>query len=214
MDYQNVHLTAHELFAISKHRPRHESLVDPMHFGNQLISVRNKAQRPGMDHAVLTRVLAYRGQPSAEHDPKPYARNQAQKAHWERDSRITVHHRPLKYRYERDIDGRPRLGPDGQKIVESKGEKGIDVLCALAVVREAQRDDVDLVILASHDSDLEPALDEAMAQRAAKIETFAWHDPNQRHRIRQLRPGNGRSVWNTRLGEIEFRNCWDLTKYS
>ncbi|MGH3611578.1 MAG: hypothetical protein ACRDRK_02950 [Pseudonocardia sp.] len=83
MDYQNVHLTAHELFAVSKHLPRHESLVDPLHFANQLITARNRAQRPGMDHAVLAHVLVYRGQPSAEHDPKPYARNQAQKAHWE-----------------------------------------------------------------------------------------------------------------------------------
>lgn len=72
MDYQNVHLTAHELFAVSRCLPRHESLVDPVHFGNQLIMSRNRAQRPGMDHAVLSRVLVYRGQPSAEHDPKPY----------------------------------------------------------------------------------------------------------------------------------------------
>lgn len=214
MDYQNVHLTAHELFAISKHLPRHESLVDPLHFGNQLIIARNRAQRAGMDHAVLSRVLVYRGQPSVEHDPKPYARNQAQKAHWERDQRVTVTHRPLKYRYEHDSEGRLLLGADGNKVVESKGEKGIDVLCALAVVREAQRADVDLVILASHDSDLEPALDEALALRSSKIETFSWYDPAQRHRIRQLRPGTGRSIWNTRLGESEFRNCWDLTNYA
>jgi hypothetical protein len=37
MDYQNVHLTAHELFAVSRGLPRHESLVDPVHFGIQLI---------------------------------------------------------------------------------------------------------------------------------------------------------------------------------
>lgn len=106
-----------------------------------------------------------------------------------------------------------RLGADGKKVVESKGEKGIDVLCALAVVRETRRPDVDLVVLASHDSDLEPALDEALGLRSAKIETFSWYDPAQRHRIRQLRPGAGRSIWNTRLGEGEFRNCWDLTDY-
>lgn len=63
MDYQNVHLTGHELFAVSRDRPRHESLVDPLHFGNQLISARNRAQRPGMDHAELAHLLVYRGQP-------------------------------------------------------------------------------------------------------------------------------------------------------
>ena len=35
-----------------------------------------------------------------------------------------------------------------------KREKGVDVLCALAAVREAQDPDTDLVILASSDSDL------------------------------------------------------------
>lgn len=214
MDYQNVHLTAHELFAVSKDRPRHESLVDPLHFGNQLIIARNRAQRAGMDHAVLSRVLVYRGQPSAEHDPKPYGRNQAQKAYWERDRLVAVTHRPLKYRYERDGDGRLLVGADGKRVVESKGEKGVDVLCALAVVREAQRPDVDLVIHASHDSDLEPALDEALNLGSSKIETFSWHDPSQRHRIRQLRPGSGRTIWNTRLGESEFRNCWDRSNYA
>ncbi len=125
MDYQNVHLTAHELFAVSRHLPRHEALVDPMHFGIQLIAARNRAQRPGMDHAVLAAVLVYRGQPSAEHDPKPYARNQAQKAHWERDGRVSVTHRPLKYRYERDAAGQLLLGVDGKRVVESKGEKAL-----------------------------------------------------------------------------------------
>ena len=80
MDYQNVHLTAHELFAASRNLPRHESLIDPLHFANQLIIARNRAQWPGMDHPVLRRALVYRGQPSAEHDPKPYARNGPLKA--------------------------------------------------------------------------------------------------------------------------------------
>lgn len=214
MDYQNVHLTARDLFEVSKNRPPHESLVDPLHFGNQLIGARNAAQRPGMDHAVLSRVLVYRGLPSPEHDPKPYARNQAQHAHWERDPRVAVHHRPLKYAYERDGDGRPRLDANGKKIVTGKSEKGIDVLCALALAREARRSDVDVVILASQDSDLAPALDEALLINSAKVETFTWYDHPQRHRCGPVQPTSGRSLWNTRLREAEFRNCWDLTKYS
>jgi len=213
IDYQNVHLTGHGLFACSRYNPAHEALVNPLHFANQLISARNQAQRPGMDHAALSHVYVYRGQPSSEHDPKPYARNQAQKARWERDQRVTVQLRPLKYRYERDSSGQPLIDVDGKRVVKGKDEKGVDVLCALAVLREARKPDVDLVILASHDSDLEPALDEAIALHTAKIETFCWFDPSQPHRTRQLRPGSGR-VWNTRLGETEFRNCWDLTDYS
>jgi hypothetical protein len=79
------------------------------------------------------------------------------------------------------------LGAGGQPIRDINGhkipigrpkEKGIDGLCALACVREAARPDVDLVVLASRDTDLVPALDEvydfrgADPKRYAGIETF------------------------------------------
>ena len=38
IDYQNVHLTGHGLFACSRYAPAHEALVDPLLFANQLIS--------------------------------------------------------------------------------------------------------------------------------------------------------------------------------
>jgi hypothetical protein len=213
VDYQNVHLTGHGLFHMSRHGPPHDALVDPLNFGNQLIQARNRAQRPGMDHASLERVLVYRGQPSPVHDPGPYARNQAQKAQWERDSRVGVHLRPLKYTYMYDGEGRAVVNEKGQRVVAGKREKGVDVLCALALVREGLKSDVDLVILASQDTDLEPALDESISLNTVKVETFCWYDHLQRHRTRQLRPA-GRSVWNTRLGETEFVNSWDRTNYS
>jgi hypothetical protein len=124
----------------------------------------------------LSRVLVYRGEPSPEHDPRGYSRNQAQKAHWERDPRVQVTLRPLKYEYARNAAGRHASDANGQKIVQAVREKGVDVLCALATVREAQTPDVDLVILASSDSDLAPALDEALRPGTAKIETFCWYD--------------------------------------
>ena len=72
--------------------------ADALHYANQLIEARNKSQRKGRPAARLERVLVYRGLPSAEHDPKPYARNLAQKTEWERDPRVKVTLRPLKYR--------------------------------------------------------------------------------------------------------------------
>lgn len=212
IDYQNVHLTGHGLFDATRFGPRHEALVDPLSFCNQLIQTRNQRQQPGMDHAVLSRVTVYRGLPSSEHDEKAYARNLAQKAHWERDSRVAVHLRALKYEYERDASGAKVLGDDGKYIVRGKSEKGVDVLCALALVREAMDRDIDLVILASQDSDLEPALDEALALGSAKIETCSWWNPVRRHRSPEIRP-RSRRIWNTRLGESEFRRCWDLNDY-
>lgn len=213
VDYQNVHLTGHGLFDSSKDRPAHEVLIDPLLFANQLISTRNLAQQPGMRHASLSKVLVYRGQPSPEHDPKPYARNQAQKAHWERDARVLVHLRPLKYHYAYDSAGFKATDADGKTIVTGKREKGIDVLCALAVVREARQSDIDLVVLASQDTDLEPALDEALFFNEAKIETFCWFDHKQPGKSRQLRPRAGKGIWNTRLNESQFAKCWDPTDY-
>jgi len=74
MDYQNIHLTGHDLFTSSRHRAKHESLVDPLLYVGELMRVRNRSQRSGHDHAVLARVQVYRGLPSADHDPESYAR--------------------------------------------------------------------------------------------------------------------------------------------
>lgn len=116
--------------------------------------------------------------------PNAYARNQAQKAHWERDKRVTVTLRPLKYRYQYDGDGHAVRDPvTGIKIPSGPpSEKGVDVMCALAIVRHALREDVDLVILASLDSDLVPAIDEVLSLGTAKVETFSWHVPGERLR--------------------------------
>ena len=73
-------------------------------------------------------------------------------------------------------DGWPVSDADGNKIVTAKREKDVDVLCALAAVREAQGPATDLVILASSDSDLAPAIDEVQRLACAKIETFCWYD--------------------------------------
>src|SRR3954451_20491189 len=90
MDYQNVHLTGHELFGQPKHLEKHETLIGPLLYAQQLLRVRNDKQRPGYRHAVLGRVLVYRGQPTHEHDPLPYAYSQAAQAQWERDPRVMV----------------------------------------------------------------------------------------------------------------------------
>lgn len=215
VDYQNVHLTGHGLFASTKYLPKHETLVDPLLFARTLLRERNARQRPDQASATLRKVLVYRGQPSSEHHPDGYARSLAQQSQWERDERVEVTLRPLKYEYQRDAMGRPATDYAGRRIVTGPPrEKGVDVLCALAAIREAQDESTDLVILASSDSDLAPVLDEVRRLGSAKIETFCWYDESARigYQIHPL--DRSRPVWNTRLNEQAFRSCWDLTTYT
>jgi len=214
IDYQNVHLTGHGKFDSTRFGPKHESLIDPLFFAQQLLQIRNARQRDGASKAVLRIVDVYRGLPSADHEPRAYARNLAQKSRWERDKRVTVSHRPLRYRYQRDANGQAVIDPKtGLRVpVGRPDEKGVDVLCALALVRHARRADIDLVILASLDSDLIPALDEAVLT-GTKVETFSWWSPTQ-HGFEMHLSDRSRRLWNTRLNEQEFLRCIDRTDYS
>jgi hypothetical protein len=214
VDYQNVHLVGHGLYDATRSLPRHETLIDPLLFAQRLLRVRNATQKPGMPDAVLRSVEVFSGQPSPEHDSAGYARRQAQKSQWERDRRVSVTLRPLKYEYQRDATGRRAHDVNGQRIVVGQPqEKGVDVLCALAAVRAAQDPSVDLVILASSDSDLVPVLDEVRRIGTAKIETFCWWDEANRIGF-QIHPSDrSRPVWNTRLNETDFLACHDQTNY-
>lgn len=197
VDYQNIHLTAHTLFA-KPGEAKHETLIHPLHFANALITERNNRQREGHPPAELQRVLIYRGQPVSKHEPKQYGRTEAQKAAWNAsDPRVDVHYRPLRYQFKSGGSYSTLTG-HAPPIIEKVEEKGIDVLCALTVVEQSRAADIDLVILASHDTDLEPSLDAALDIGTARIETCQWWNPD--FRTKQLRPTDGRRVWNTRMG--------------
>lgn len=130
------------------------------------------------------------------------------------DKRVIVTHRPLRYRYVRDGSGRPITDPvTGIKVPQGPpAEKGVDVMCALAVLRHARRQDIDVVILASLDSDLIPALDEVVSI-GQRVETFSWWSPDDWSFEMHLSDRSKR-VWNTRLGEQEFLRCIDRTDYT
>ena len=52
VDYQNVHLTGHNCFDASQRLARHDTLVDPLLFAQQLIVARNASQRAGQPPAL------------------------------------------------------------------------------------------------------------------------------------------------------------------
>lgn len=211
IDYQNLHLTGHGLFA--RHKSKHEVLIHPGLYARKLIQVRNSAQKPGYPAAKLNRVLVYRGLPSSEYDPDPYAWNLSQKSEWEKDPLVSVTHRPLKYRFDYTEDGRRATYGDGSPIIMGREEKGVDVLCALALVRESLLDDTDLVIMASQDTDLSHALDEVLDYGKARIETTSWFKPREYRSSKQIEPSGRRKLWNTRMNESSFYAVIDPKHY-
>ena len=85
-------------------------------------------------------------------------------------------------------------------------EKGIDVLCALATMSAAARRDIDLVVIASHDSDLDPAAAAVQQGGWAAVECFRWSGG--------IGPSSGRlhgtgHLKCTRLDEEDFVSCLD-----
>jgi hypothetical protein len=92
LDYQNVHLTARDLFATPA-SPAYFWLVHPLRLG-ELIAARRK------NPSILAGVQVFRGRPNPERQPLSAAANDAQTAAWERDGAgiVRVHRRDLNYR--------------------------------------------------------------------------------------------------------------------
>jgi hypothetical protein len=92
-----------------------------------------------------------------------------------------------------------------------------------ARLREAARSDADLVILASRDTDLVPALDEVYdirgqdSQRYARIEAVAWFNKRWREEgtrtFGNIRPTAPRRIWNTNLDRSCFEASLDRNDY-
>ncbi len=190
MDYQNIHLTAHGLFA-PYGTPVHDVLIHPLHFAQQMLLARAERQMDDKQkRAVLVDVFVYRGQPSNSRQPALYRVTQAHKAEWTRDPRVHVTYRQLKYAANRPAQ-----------------EKGIDVLVALNLVRLAEAGSHDVVVLAAHDTDQEPALEMAVEKGRAKIETCGWEGE------RRLRVP-GRTLWHTALDGSRMVASRDRKDYS
>lgn len=188
IDYQNLHLSGHETFGEG---PLHSSLIHPGLFANELEISRNaKVLRP----VSITQVHVYRGEPSSEQDVEAAARNKAQAAQWTRDRRVKVHTRTLRYPRE---GGAPR-------------EKGVDVMLAVDLVRCSIAKTADVIILASRDTDLLPALETAYDLDGSFVEVAGWIGQS---RLRFRSNEGRRPLWITGLGAAEFARSIDPRDY-
>lgn len=192
IDYQNMHLTGLHRFE----RAENSSALSlhPLKFAEELLIRRNQRVKNLALLAELRRVEVFRGLPSHKFDPQDHARNLSEQYLWTADSRVEVTHRPLKYRIAEDSVRRT-----------VKVEKGIDVLCALSVIRNVLDRQIDLIILASHDSDLEPAIEEGLKiSQSTRIETVSWFNPKIKSGRSKMNPKLSFPIWNTQLEEESY----------
>ena len=187
LDNQNIYQGARAAFGLQNSHFT-EGQIDPLRLGQHLTD---------LGHAVdadreLVAVRIYRGEPSSKYSRAGQAACQRQVAAWAALDLVTPIVRPLKYY------------PDG-----TAREKGIDVLISLDIAEGASKDEYDVAILMSADSDLAPALERAM-QHGNRVEVAAWRSPAAEARLRVP----GRSVWCHWLDHASYRLVRDVADYS
>jgi uncharacterized LabA/DUF88 family protein len=87
-------------------------------------------------------------------------------------------------------------------------EKGIDVLIALAIALGAERDEYDVCVLFSADTDLLPALEQARSA-GKRVEVAAWK-PAQGYARRLSLPG----MWCHYLNRDDYEQLADRVDYT
>ena len=189
IDYQNLHLSGHDAFGQG---PLHKSLIHPGLFADQVQAVRNAKVHTAVE---IAEIHVYRGEPSSAHDAIAAARNKSQASEWTRDRRVEVHARTLRYPQD---GGPPR-------------EKGVDVMLAVDLVRCSIKSGADVIILASRDTDLLPALETAYDADGSLVEVAGWATQS---RLRFKSNEGRRSLWATGLEMAEFDASLDPREYA
>lgn len=191
VDYQNVYMSAREAFYPSTSTIHHwEGQINPLALGRMMVE-RSPFER------TLTGVRLYRGIPDPTKDPKGHRACLRQSAAWSRLEGVQVITRPLRY-----PNNWPRERPQ---------EKGIDVSLAVDFVLMAVRNEYDVGILMSSDTDLIPALEAVVDLDAARVEVSAW-SPAFRYKKRLAI--SSRSLWCHWLDSEDYGHARDTRDYN
>lgn len=186
IDYQNVHGWARRQFHPGNPDPS-VGHIDPLRLGRILV---NRRRRP----SDLEAVRVYRGRPNPDRQARSAAANDRQTAAWERNDKVTVIRRPLRY--------------PGDWPTMPATEKGIDVALAIDLVRLAMTKAYDAAVLVSSDTDLMPAIETVYDLHLAHIEVATWSGANR------LRLSGTQLPWCHHLSEAEYRTIEDQTDYA
>jgi len=191
LDYQNIYRGARDAFHAWDDPPQ-AGQIDPVRLAELLV------RRSPFDRE-LNEIRIYRGRPDSLKEPVGYGANLRQCSTWERDPRVTVITRTLRY---------PARWP-----AEKAEEKGIDVALAVDAVAMAVRGEYEIALIMSTDTDLKPAL-EAIAALGGnpfpRCEVAAWSSPVGHSRRLSIR--NAR-LWCHWLEEADYRQLADPTDY-
>lgn len=199
IDYQNVYHRARGAFDLGDAHPI-AGHVRPLRLGLRVKQL-GEANDPDRE---LREVRIYRGEPTGKSHPLVQSAFQRQTAAWrEREPMLKVVTRPLRYDAVRWTLGRPVEWDGGH-------EKGIDVLLALDVVLGAIRDEYDVAVICSGDTDLEPAIDEVVT--AGKVvENAVWRGDGAYGRPLKAR---ARRIWVHYLDRTQYDWLHDPTDYT
>ncbi len=157
IDYQNAFRGARDLFYDGQSIPATAGQFDPLLLGQLLVE-------RGLPGRELREVRIYRGLPSPTKDPTGYAASRSQIRHWQKDPRITVITRPLRYPKSTGRETKP-------------SEKGIDVQLAMDFATMAVRGQYEVGMLFSRDTDLLPPLEFVFSSDVdARCEVATWRN--------------------------------------
>jgi hypothetical protein len=185
IDWQNAYQSARRAFDLLD-APSEHGNFSPLKLGLLLAAGNGRGTT-----ATLKRIAIFRGLPTPGRDSRGYIANRRQAEAWQREGPgiVVVKTRPL--RYPPDFPHSP------------PAEKGVDVELAVTAVEYALSDEVDTVIVFSHDTDLIPAV-EAIARITGPqcVETASWTSSTFNNRLHPKVPGA--SIYHHKISERMF----------
>lgn len=200
IDYQNVYHCAREAFGMKNNHPI-DGHVRPLRLG-LLLKQLGESVDPDRE---LKQVRVYRGEPTNKSHPTLQGAFQRQVAAWRtREPYLATTTRPMRYNPTKwDHTGRETAWDSGE-------EKGIDVLLALDMALGAVKDEYDVAVLCSGDTDLEPAIDAVVAE-GKKVENAVWRPTGGWARPLKATKVN---IWRHYLSETHYDWVADQTDYT
>lgn len=150
IDYSNMHLLAHNLYA--HHLDRWTTHLNPVAVAEKISQLRGPL-------SALDEFHLYRGRSDYNRDPEAAVVFRDEWSRWHRDPRMTTHFEPMLY---------------GSSMSRPK-ESGVDMKLGLDFVDAARSNKFSRIALFSGDSDFMPAIDEAV-KTGTRLELVAWTD--------------------------------------